>query len=71
MYKRINIQKKEDSGTLVAGVFLRGDGLNKKILAWKEMEEKNTRFQVYGTKKYATADVTVAYEFRTVRFEKF
>ena len=70
MYKRINIQKKEDSGTLVAGVFLWGDGLNKKILAWKEMEERKYPVAELWHKKYATADVTVAYEFHTVRFEK-
>ena len=70
MYKRINIQKKEDSGTLVAGVFLRGDGLNKKILIWKEMEERKYPVSGLKHKKYATADVSVAYEFRTIWFEK-
>ena len=67
MYKRINIQK--SPGTLVAGGFL-GEGLNKKILIWKEMEERKYPVSGLKHKKYATADVSVAYEFRTIWFEK-
>lgn len=71
MYKKVNIQKKKAPGTLVAGGFLWGEGLNKRFSRGREWKKENIRFQDYGTKKYATADVTVAYEFHTVWFEKF
>lgn len=47
-----------------------GEGLNKKILIWKEMEERKYPVSGLKHKKYATADVSVAYEFRTIWFEK-